>query len=220
HFTISGLPAGTYHLEIAPPNDSWYVRVVEKQDLPAGRATPAGGGSQRSPNPQTRPATAGKAPSAGSGIEVKAGQALENISMTLSEGAARLAGRVSAQAAKNASAQDSAATLRAYLVPSGPAEQKNPLCFLESAVNHDGSFEVSRIPPGKYHLVLRPDPPIKEQLGPIRKAAWDISLQRKLISQAQKQTAELELSTCGRVTGYSLDPVPSAPAPTPAAPRD
>jgi hypothetical protein len=208
HFSLSGFPAGTHHLEPSLPGESWYVSSIERQDA-GGAQTGAGGrsakgqGPARAESPETRAAVRDNGPSAkGDAIELKSGEKVENVTITLSEGAALLRGRVVMPSSTGPASPSS--PVRVYLVPTEQERLKNPLYFVESAVSRDGTFEIHRIPPGKYRAVVQPEPLDKDKPGPVRKAMWDAALRKKLTQSARAVTDVIEFKPCGQETDYSV----------------
>ncbi|HEY6330382.1 MAG TPA: carboxypeptidase-like regulatory domain-containing protein [Blastocatellia bacterium] len=219
HFTLSGFPVGTHRLELNMPGESWYVSSIQR----TGDAAQ----DQAAPRTKTAPADSAaalpqkKATENGGVIELKAGEKVTDLVVTVSEGAAMLKGQVKTSTAKGAAKAPPASSgpLRVYLVPDDPDRAKNPLCFLESPVSSkDGSFEIHRVPPGKYKAVAQPDPLEKDKPGPVRRASWDPALRKRLIDSAAKLTDVIELKTCGNITDSSIvyDPARTKPNAPPA----
>jgi hypothetical protein len=210
HFTLSGFSPGVHHLEIKLPGENWYVTSIEKTD--GVEAQEAGGAKTKRPERDAAAAPGDvKGKPNGGLLELKQGEKLTGLVITLSEGAVVLKGHVKTSVtgpgAKPAS-RDSA--LRLYLVPDDLDRQQNPSTFVESVADKDGAFEIRRIPPGKYKVVPQPDPSDKDKAGPVKPAIWDMALRKRLINRARDVTDVLELKTCGSVTDYSVTYDPAA----------
>jgi protocatechuate 3,4-dioxygenase beta subunit len=183
-FLIRNLSAGLFRLSVRPPGDDWYVRALSLPMLAQAKAAEA---------------KAAPAPLPGT-IAVKTGERLSGITINLAQGAARLSGRVTAQA-EGASLP---ASLRAYLVPTERERAGDILRYAEANVFADGTFSFTSLAPGRYWIVLKPAPQSSDALLPPRMLAWDEEGRKTIRREAETANNVLELKPCQRVTDYSL----------------
>jgi hypothetical protein len=96
--------------------------------------------------------------------------------------------------------------LRVHLVPAARERADDPLAFHESAVNPDGSFALNNVAPGRYLIITRTTAasPDASEFNPHRPAAWDADARAALRREAEASGAAVELTTCQRVTDYTL----------------
>lgn len=175
-FTLNGLKAGRYFLELQLPDEHWFVKSVQ---LPAAPAA----------SPSAR--EAGR-----NGITLKGGEKVSNLAVTLAEGAAGVKGKVTATGKLPS-------RLRIHLLPAEPEAKDDVLRFAEVRAD-DGAFAFANIAPGKYLLVARAITETEQGDKPARPAAWDAAERAKLRKEAEATNATVELNACQRVTDFSL----------------
>ena len=187
-FIIGHLESSRYRIETRLPNDALYVRAITLASAA-----------------QKQPAVAAQ-----NGIQLKPGEQLTGITVTLSEGAANLAGKITA-AIKD---QQLPARVRAHLVPAEPESAADVLRYREAMADADGAFAFSNVAPGRYLIVARevPESEMGED-GPLP-VAWDGQAREALRREAETSGVVVELQPCRRVTDYALrfTPAPKQPA--------
>ncbi len=187
-FTIRNLMAGHYRIEHLLPSENWYVKSMSVPSAaPARRTTGA-----------ARPAN--ESDVARAGITVKAADKLTGLTVTVSEGAAGLNGKVIAEA----EGSQLPSRLRIHLVPGEPAADDDVLRYAETLLRNDRTFTFKNIAPGKYWLLARivPDDEMTDRMtSPV---AWDSAERAKLRKEAEAKKIEIELKPCQRVTDYAL----------------
>ncbi|MGA9770835.1 MAG: carboxypeptidase-like regulatory domain-containing protein [Blastocatellia bacterium] len=176
NFTFRSLRAAQYHIEAQLLSEDWYIRAI---NLPG-------------PTP-SRPIDAGR-----EGINLKSGQRVTGLTISIQEGAAYLRGRVSA--ALEGSALP--ARLRVHLVPAERQQSDNVLRFTEAAVQSDGSFLLTNIAPGRYWLLARPADELRNDSMP--PLAWDMEARAKLVRAAVAADHAIELLPCQRISDHVL----------------
>jgi hypothetical protein len=130
-FVLKSLLRGSYWIIPQPPDPGWFVKSIE-----AGAKAAAAKSTANVPR---------------DGVVVSAGEHVSNISVTFTEGAATLKGRVTLQKGEQLPAR-----LRFYLVPAEKESSEDVLRFFEVGVQRDGTFSISNIEPGRYLAVTRP----------------------------------------------------------------
>lgn len=187
-FTITHLESARYHLETRFPNDSLYLRAITTANA-----------AQNQPSPTTR-----------NGIQLKQGQKLTGLTITIAEGAAALSGKITAPN-KDQQLPD---RVRAHLVPAEPESAGDGVRYREAMADGDGAFAFSNVAPGRYLILAREalDSEMSED-GP-RPVAWDERAREALRREAETSGVIVELQPCRRVTDYALrfSPAPKQPA--------
>jgi hypothetical protein len=189
-FLAQLLSGGTYHMEVDLKEDDLFLNSVT---LPPD-------GADKNPK------------DASGGIAVKTSQRANGATLTISHGAARLAGRV-APAAAGSNLPDK---LRAYLVPVDKESADNTLRYYDALVRRDGSFEVKHIAPGRYYVVVHALTQDEwDEVNP-RPIWWGGGPRRRLRQEAETANLTLELKTCQQVNEFTVRYVSATPAPQPA----
>jgi hypothetical protein len=183
-FTVYNLEANRYFLEPRLPNENWYVKSITGSDLPPASAR---GSAARNSAP---------ADVAQSGIALKSGDKISGVTVTISDGAASVSGKVAP--AKEGSRLPS--RLRLHLVPAEANAANDVLRYAETLARSDGSFSMRNISPGKYWLVARAAPDDEPSDAPSPPVAWDSIERAKLRKEAEATKAEITLKPCQRVT--------------------
>jgi hypothetical protein len=187
-FTIRALVAGRYRVEGRLAADDLYVRAMA---LPG-------------------PAAAGSNNPARNGIAVKPGESVKGLTVTVSEGAAVVRGRIiPAQEGSSLPGR-----LRVHLMPAEPEQAENILRFYEVRAQADGTFTAGNLAPGRYRLVAAAIPDEEYNERNFTPAAWDAVKRNSLRLKAEAANSEVELHPCKRVSGYELRyPAPAAAKP-------
>jgi hypothetical protein len=184
-FALRNLQPGRYRIDTYLPEESWYVRSIN-MPAPARSKTPFDASQ--------------------SGISVKSGERVTGLTVIIAEGAASVAGQVT-PAREGAALPD---RIKVHIVPAEREQADNPLRFKETAVRADGSFSLSNIAPGKYHLLVRPAPDENDLTAAAMPAAWDAERRKSLGQEAATAGVSLDLQPCQRVAGFSLKYAPPA----------
>jgi hypothetical protein len=188
-FTFQSLTPGRYRLETRLPGENWYIKSLTA--------------------PASAPRTARRAPTARpgnesdvslSGSDLKSGDKISGLTLTVTEGAAGLRGRVVAE--KEGSPLPS--RLRIHLVPAEVDLSDEVLRYAETVINKDGVFGFANLAPGRYWLLTRPVPDDEPADRPATSAAWDKHERGKLRKEAEAKKLEVELRPCQRVSDYSI----------------
>ncbi|MEN3331758.1 MAG: hypothetical protein V7641_1123 [Blastocatellia bacterium] len=187
-FSLTWLEAGQYHIEPAMLGEDYFVQSIT---LPA-------------PAKNQPPVDVTRYP-----LAVKSGDHLNNLTVTIAEGAAAARGRV-VSATKDARLPD---RLRIHLVPAEKEAANDVLRFAEAKVSADGAFVINNLAPGHYFILARPsadDETGDEQAWPV---AWHATERAALLKQAAAANLTLDLQPCQRLSDYMLKYTPLAPKP-------
>jgi len=186
-FTLRNLPPGTYRIDPRAPAPGWYLRSIS-----IGAA-------------QTTAARNATTPVARDNLTLKTGERVSGLTVTFTEGAASLRGRIPAP-----EGQGIPPRMRLYLVPAEPESLKNVLRFFEAAADGDGRVAIGNIAPGRYWIIARP----AEQLDPIRLKLMreDSDFRTKVLHEAESLKKEISFKPCERTADYDLPYRPAATA--------
>jgi len=181
-FAINNLDATRYFLEPRLPDDNWYLKSI---------TAPSKGG------------TAAKATAnidlAGNGMLLKPGEKLTGLTVTVGQGAASLAGKVTA-----AEGMRLPSRLRVHLMPAEATSANEVLRYAETLAQGDGSFTFRNLAPGKYWLSARAVPGDEPSDPPALPSAWDANERAKLRKEAEAMKVEVELKACQRVSDQMI----------------
>ena len=178
-FTLKNLPPGSYRIDPRPPASGWYVRSL------AIRAT--------------QPVAAGAASLvvARDGIIVKSGEHVSGLTVTITEGAASIRGRISI-----AAGQSLPPRMRLYLVPAERDGSENVLRFFEGSVANDGSFVMGNIAPGRYWMIAQSA--VENDSNSVKSIKSDSDFRSKVLHDAEALKKEITFKPCERTTDYDL----------------
>lgn len=164
-FTLRNLHAGDYRLNITLQGERWYVRDLTGEVV-RGRGFPV--------NFNRHP------------LRVNYGETLVGLKVTLSEGAASVAGRVELQ--------QPGERYRIHLVPAEQSAGDNVTRYYEVITNREGRYGLGNLAPGRYRLLAQR---IVEPESTARiPAAWDENERVRLRALAQSAGREVVLHSC------------------------
>src|SRR2546423_3225763 len=187
-FAFAGLEVGQYRVLPAMLGEDYFVRWI------------------------TLPATAKNQPpvdAARNPLTIKAGERLNELTVTVAKGAAGLRGRV-IPATESARLPD---RLSLHLVPAEKQAAGDLLRFAEARVAADGAFTIQNLAPGRYLIVARPAADDEASDEAARPVAWDAAARATLLKQAAAANLTLDLQPCQRLIDYVLKYTPPAPLP-------
>jgi hypothetical protein len=183
-FTLRNLPPGSYRIDPHPPASGWYVRSI------AMRAT------------QTI-ATKAASLVARDGITLKPGERVSGLTVTITEGAASIRGRLSVTAGQSLPPQ-----MRLYLVPAERDRSEDLLRFFERNVANDGTFTIGNLAPGRYWMIAQPA--VENDSNKVKSIKSDSAFRAKVLRDAEALKKEIALKPCERTTDYDLPYSPPA----------
>jgi len=184
-FLLRNLNAGLYRIDSDLPSAGWYLRsiVIGTQPTP---------GKSSAPNVPR------------DGVTLKSGERVTGLTITITEGAAGLRGRLSV-----AEGQSLPTGLRIYLAPAERESRDDVLRFFEARADGDGRFALDNIAPGRYWIIARPDDesdPAK--VKPIRQ---DSALRTRVLRRAEELKKEISLKPCERSSDFDFPYLTSPP---------
>jgi len=174
-FALRNLPPGSYQIDPRAPASGWYLRSISTS--------------------QTRNALSRTAPAASESITVRAVEKVSGVTVTFTEGAAIVRGRVMPAEGPRLP------LLRVYLVPAEKDGVTNMLRYFETAVADDGSFTIGNVAPGEY-LVVALKPGKDGETGFAIRA--DSSLRTAVAREADRSRQSVTLKPCERIDKYEL----------------
>ena len=175
-FLIRNLKPGAYRLLPDLPNDWWYLKAVTMPAASAGRRIDLG----RTP------------------LLTRSGEKIANVAMTISDGAARLKGRLSAARLKRG-------VWRIHLVPMEIADADNTIIYYEALSSVDGGFAFASLAPGRYWISARPVAEDETSGTQLRPVAWDVGERTKLRREAEATKRVIDLKLCQQVKDFVLE---------------
>lgn len=178
-FTMKNLGSGQYRIEPRAPASGWYVRSI------------ASGPAQT---------VAGRNASlavARDGVNLRSGEHLSGLTVTIAEGAASLRGSISV-----AEGQHLPGRVSVYLVPTERDSTENVLRFFESRAEPDASFHIGNIVPGRYWIIARPTE--ENESGPPKTIRRDPALRTKVLREAEALQKEIPFKPCEQAADYVL----------------
>ncbi|HEX5705580.1 MAG TPA: carboxypeptidase-like regulatory domain-containing protein [Pyrinomonadaceae bacterium] len=178
-FILRNLRAGTYRLNVQLPSAAWYFRSVA-----LGANTKA---------------TDWKVVS--EGVNVK--QSVSGLTVTISEGAAGLRGRITV-----AEGQRLPSRTVVYLVPAEKENALNLLRYFEARVESDGAFNIRNVVPGDYLIHARAAEGDTPRMISIRE---DLDLRTTVTREAEKAKQSVTLKACERLENYEFAYPPAKP---------
>lgn len=178
-FTLRNLPPGWYRIDPHPPASGWYVRSI------ATSAT------------QTVAARAASLVVARDGIILKSGERVSGLTVTITEGAASIRGRISV-----AAGQSLPPRMSLYLVPAERDSSENLLRFFEGAVANDGTFVMGNLAPGRYRMIAQPA--VEGDSNSVKSIKSDSAFRSKVLRDGEALKREIAFKPCERTTDYDL----------------
>lgn len=173
NFEIKNLQPGSYRIDPREPASGWFLKSI----------------------------TAGAAPRplsiASDGLTVKSGERASNITITISEGASQLLGKVTL-----AEGQSLAANTRVYLVPAEREAAENLLRFHEARPDASGKFTIDYIAPGNYFIIARAAE--ENEYGIAKSARFDPAFRHTVLQSATAAKKEVSFKPCEKTFDYPL----------------
>ena len=180
-FKLRNLQAGAYRIEPREPGSGWYVRSITVDPVAKNPNVPR------------------------DGLTLTPGEHISGLSVTITEGAAKLSGHIS-----TGEGQSRSTLVRVYLVPAERDAAENILRFYEARPEVNGSFAVDNVAPGKYWIVSRPAE-VNDQAS-TKSVRQDAALRAKIFQDAEALKKAVTLKPCEEVTDFVLPYVaPASP---------
>jgi hypothetical protein len=132
-------------------------------------------------------------------VNLKLGERLTGLTITLAEGAATLRGRI-----KVAESDRLPPKLFVYLIPSEKEQAENVLHFFTTAVAADGSFSLGNLPPGRYWAITRSGAEDRWPDSSRLRMPDEADNRAKLRHDGELAKTSVELKPCQNVLDYQL----------------
>lgn len=178
-FSMKNLESGQYRIDPRAPASGWYIRSIATGPV------------------QTVAGRNASLAVARDGVNLRSGEHLSSLTVTIAEGAASLGGRISV-----AEGQHLPGRMSVYLVPAERDSTENVLRFFESRAEPDASFRIGNIAPGRYWIIARPTE--ENEPGPIKTIRRDPALRTKVLREAEALQKEIPFKPCEQTADYVL----------------
>jgi hypothetical protein len=182
-FVLRNIMPGRYQFDPRFFARYWYL-----QSITIGGAPPAA--AARPQAGQT------KTDAAANWINVKFGEQLSNLTITISEGAASVRGKLASG--------EPAPGMNLFLVPSETDKADDVLRFFVTEIATDGTFAVNNLPPGKYLALAQANADAQTTTLTKLRLPETATARTKLRKTAETQKTEIELKPCQNLTDYQL----------------
>jgi Carboxypeptidase regulatory-like domain len=133
------------------------------------------------------------------GINLKFGERISGVTVTLAAGAASLRGAV-----KQPEGESLPARLYLLLVPVEKENAEDVLRFFTTAVKADGTFAFNNLPPGRYWALARQAADTDPQSDATLRALEEGDTRLKIRRAAEAATTVVEFKPCQNVIDYQL----------------
>ncbi len=184
-FTLRNLAAGQFNLQARFYAKYWYLRSIVRQ-VPGASPVRAGAANRQTD-------------AARNGINLKFGERISGLTVTLAAGAASLRGAV-----KPAEGESVPAKLFLHLVPAEKENADDVLRFFTAPVNADGTFALNNLPPGRYWTLTRiaadNDPQSEGRL----RAPEQTETRAQMRRAAEAAKTAVEFKPCQNLIDYEL----------------
>jgi hypothetical protein len=184
-FALRNLAPGQFKLSVRFFARYWYLRSIVRE-VP-GAAPPRTGVTNR----QTDLAR--------NGINLKFGERISGVTVTLAAGAASLRGVV-----KLADGVSVPAGFYLHLVPAEKENADDVLRFFVVPVQADGTFAVNNLPPGRYWMLARQAADSEPQSDATLRASDEANTRLTIRRAAEALKNEVEFKPCQNVVDYQL----------------
>jgi hypothetical protein len=184
-FALRNLASGQFSLNARFVAKYWYLRSITRELSAAPSSGPA---------PVNRQTDVARTP-----IDLKFGERVSGLRVTLAEGAASLRGAV-----KPADGASLPAKLFLNLVPVEKENAEDVLRFFTVAVNSDGTLTVNNLPPGRYWTLARVVSETEPQSDLNLRSPEQADYRTQIRRTAEAAKTSIELKPCQNVSNYEL----------------
>ena len=184
-FALRNLAPGQFRLNTRFFAKYWYLRSMVREN--PGVPIPRTGLVNR------------QADVARNGINLKFGERISGVTITLAAGAASLRGSV-----KQPQGESLPAKLYLHLVPVEKESAEEVLRFFTTAVQADGTFAFNNLPPGRYWALARHAADTDPQSDAVLRSVEAGDTRLKIRRAAEAARTEVEFKPCQNVVDYQL----------------
>ena len=137
-----------------------------------------------------------KTDAAANWTSMKSGDQLNNLTITLAEGAASIRGRLAVAEVQPGTSL--------YLVPAEPEKATDVLRYFVTGIAADGTFTLNNLPPGKYLALTQTN--VGGQITAVGKLRESeaAAVRAKLLRIAKSRKTEIDLKPCQNLSDYQL----------------
>jgi hypothetical protein len=194
-FVMRNLAPGQYRFNARPMAKYWYLKSISLPDsaLPSPKST----------------ATNRFVDAARNWTNLKPGDRLPGLTITIAEGAASFHGRIDI-----AEGQKLQPKLFVYLVPAEREKANDVLRFFASPVSADGSFAINNVAPGLYRVIAQAAGENESNILSKLRLPDETEERAKLLQDAEAAKIRIELKPCQNVTDYRLTLRSATPVPS------
>jgi hypothetical protein len=185
-FTLKNVKSGQYSFSPRFFARYWYLKSMTVS-------------TAASPARQSKTTTSASTDLTRTWMQVKTGDRIGALAITLSEGAASIRGQI----AKEGDSKFESG-LRLYLVPSEREKSNDALRYFMSGLNADGTFLLNNLPPGKYWLLAQQPPPDTPTSTEKLRLPDALETRSNIRRAAESAKIEVELKPCQNLTDYKL----------------
>lgn len=183
-FALRNLAPGQFKLNVRFYAKYWYLRSILREG-PAAAPTRALAANRQ-------------IDLARSGINLKFGERISGVAVTLAAGAASLRGIVTQ------SEGGLPPRLYLHLVPAEKENADDVLRFFSTAVSADGKFAFNNLPPGRYWMLARQAGDNESQSDATLRATEESDARLKLRRAAEGAKNEVQFRPCQNIIDYQL----------------
>ncbi len=174
-FTFQNVRPGKYRLVPRLFAKYWYVQSIK---LPQSAKTAS-------------------AEAAGTAVDLKSGDPITGITITVAQGAASLRGNIVAS-----DSEPRPPNLYLFLVPAEKESAEDPLRFFATQIQSDSTFAINNLPPGRYWSLLQKA--ADKQVSLLQSPAGSES-RAKLLRDAEAAKSTIEFKPCQSVSEYKVN---------------
>jgi len=132
-----------------------------------------------------------------SGVDLKSGDRITGITITVAQGAASFRGNI-----VSSDNETPPTDLYLFFVPAEKESAEDPLRFFATQIQPDSTFAINNLPPGRYWLLVQK--PADKQVNLLQSPAGSAS-RAKLLRDAEAAKSTIELKPCQSVSDYKVN---------------
>ena len=186
-FVLRNLRPGPYNLNTRFFAKYWYLNSIT-------RDAPSGGPATAKTGPANRQTDLAR-----NQLNLKTGERVFGVTISLAEGAASLRGTIKLEAGQTVPAR-----LYVHLVPSEKERLDDVLRVFAARVNADGTFALNNLPPGRYWAVARVAQESETDMSARVRMPDEGELRTQIKRAAEAGKAAVAFQPCQNVTDYQL----------------
>ncbi len=187
NFWLRNLASGQFNLDVRFFAKYWYVRSIAREATPVQPVSGRVGVNSRQTD------------AARSGIDLKFGERVSGLTVTLAEGAASLRGAV-----KIAAGESLPPKLHLHLAPAEKENAEDVLRFFITQVAADGAFGINNLPAGRYWVLARVAADHEPESVSKLRAPEEEDMRTRIRRAAEAAQTAVEFKPCENVSTFEL----------------